>query len=114
MPTNVGCLSVQGWRPCDNNKIKQNVPRADQGGFVDSLVKRGRSILCEISQDEYDKYEFIRNKRKIAKANRLQNGIENYRSTGVQAVSTTRIMRGDPRMSNQVPGDHRSLINQHQ
>jgi len=55
-----GFVTVGGWQPVTKQtdpRVRQKDVRDDQGKGVDTLVRRGKQILCRIPREEAEKYE---------------------------------------------------------
>jgi hypothetical protein len=54
-----GYVDLPGWEVCHaqtDRKVAQAEIRQDQGKPVDTLIRRGRQVLCRMHKDEHAKY----------------------------------------------------------
>jgi len=55
-----GFVSIGGWevvQRSSNDKVLQAETREDQGKPVDTLIRRGRQVLCRLPREEHAKYQ---------------------------------------------------------
>ena len=91
----VGYVKIPGWKVCDNSKVKQELPREDQGARIDSVERRGSMVLAEISDEAFEGYEAIAVLKDQARAERLRNGVNNVDVPGYQSGTRSTVSMGN-------------------
>lgn len=90
-----GYVMIDGWQLCQRTtdpRVEQISPREDQGKPIDTLIRRGKQVLCRMPKSEHEKYQIA----DMAYQEVMEKHVYSPEKGGDGVASMTAVVSRDP------------------